>query len=639
MRASYLIVLVILLLSSVLLFTDRSTAQSVYGQVWGRLTSASGTPVSGAVVNMISVGTGSRTGAKSNPDGSFAVSNVSADLYQIEVRADGFKRVQATIVVSANSTTTVNVPLQAGDPNTIVGSTATGASVLQLDRTDVSTLFDSRTVRELPLLDLNLTLLQLLVPGAARGELFIPPNQNPQGGQPVNINGQHFSGSAFQLDGTENRDPLEGIIVINPTLDSVGEMKVTTQGYNAEFGQATAGVVTIQTKSGSNAWHGDAFGFRRTGWGQSTDPFAPAGVPPSKYGIFGGSLGGPIAKNKVFIFGDYQGTRSSQGGNVLLSVPPKSVRDTCLGPVGSGVQPNCNLSAYSTVLNGTTLTDKEGNPFPGNLIPNNGTSGTDHFVSSQAAALLKLLPPPNHTPTDSTCTPNSGQEAVCNNYLASGQEVFRGDQFDVRTDYNASSHLRLFGRYSFGEFYDNGKPAFGTDAGETGTNPAGFAGVARTRNQGISSGFTYSLSSKMLTDFRFGYFRYRLNLNAQDNGQTPAIGIPNIFAADTGDPFATGLPDFQIPGQAGLPTGDYFRLGYSNIANSCDCPLGEREQQFQLVNNWTRSTGKHMIKWGADLRFLQNYRLESGRPPTGFFSFAPGTTGTLPSENNASGLG
>jgi len=590
---------------------------------------------------MMSVGTGARTGAKSNPDGSFAVSNVSADLYQIEVRADGFKRVQATIVVSANSTTTVNVPLQAGDPNTIVGNTATGASVLQLDRTDVSTLFDSRAIAELPLLDRNITNLELLVPGAARGKLFIPTVQNPQGGQPVNINGQHFSGSAFQLDGTENRDPLEGIVVINPTLDSVREMKVTTQGYNAEFGQADAGVVTIQTRSGSNSWHGDGFGFRRTGFGQSQNPFDPAGVPPSKYGIFGGSIGGPIVKNKLFIFGDYQGTRTSRGANVLLSVPPLGVRTTCLGSAGAAGS-LCDLSDYSGFISGTLVDpynkDSKGNPAqfmcpqtsgppkPCNEIPNQPGNGSSN-VTNQAVALLALLPKPNLTPTDPACAVSDGSEAVCNNYLASGQEVFRGDQFDVRTDYNASSRLRLFGRYSFGDFYDNGAPAFGKDAGGTGTNPSGFAGVARTRNQGSSSGFTYSLSPKMLTDFRFGYFRYRLNLDAQDFGQTPAIGIPNIFAADTGDPFATGLPDFQIPGQVGLPTGDYFRLGYSNVANSCDCPLREREQQFQFVNNWTRSTGRHMIKWGADLRFLQNYRLESDRPPTGFFSFAPNATG------------
>jgi hypothetical protein len=649
MRASYLIILVILLLSGVLLLTDHSAAQSVYGEVWGRLTSASGTPVSGAVVNMISVGTGARTGAKSNPDGSFAVSNVSADLYQIEVRADGFKRVQATIVVSANSTTTVNVPLQAGDPNTVVGNAATEASVLQLDRTDVSTLFDSRAIAALPLLDRNITNLQLLVPGAAPGRLFIPTDQNPQGGQPVNVNGQHFSGSAFQLDGTENRDPLEGIVVINPTLDSVREMKVTTQGYNAEFGQATAGVVTIQTRSGSNSWHGDGFGFRRTGWGQATDPFAPAGVPPIKYNIFGGSIGGPIVRNKVFIFGDYQGTRSSQGANVLLSVPSNSVRGTCVGNV-QGAPALCDLSAYSPFISGTLVDpynkDSNGNsnhftcpqasgpPVPCNEIPNAPTSKTVSNVTSQAVALLGLLPMPNYTPTDPTCAPTNGAEAVCNNYLASGQEVFSADQFDVRTDYNASSHLRLFGRYSFGKFHENGAPAFGTKAGGLGTNPSGFAGVARTRNQGISSGFTYSLSPKMLTDFRFGYFRYRLNVDAQDYGETPDLGIPNIFAASTGNPFATGLPDFEVPGQQttanGLfsgGTGDYLRLGYSVAANSCSCPLREREQQFQFVNNWTRSTGRHIVKWGADLRFLQNYRLASDRPPTGYFSFMPSLTG------------
>jgi hypothetical protein len=636
MRASSLI-LVILLLSGVLLLTDRGTAQSVYGQVWGRLTSASGTPVSGAVVNMISVGTGARTGTKSNPDGSFAVSNLSADLYQIEVQADGFKRVQATIVVSANSTTTVNVPLQAGDPNTIVGNTATSASVLQLDRTDVSTLFDSRAITDLPLLDRNLTALQLLVPGAALGRLFIPANQNPQKAKPVNINGQHFSGSAFQLDGTENRDPLEGIVVINPTLDSVREMKVTTLGYNAEFGQATAGVITSQTRSGSNVWHGDAFGDRRTGWGQSTDPFAPAGVPPTKMSIFGGSFGGPIAKNKLFIFGDYQGTRSSQGTDLLLNVPPPGVRTTCLGSAGAAGS-LCDLSAYSQFISGTLVDpynksaqfmcpQTSGPPKPCNKIPNKSGNGSSN-VTDQAVAILALLPKPNHTPTDPTCAANDGSEAVCNNYLASGQEVFHGDQFDVRTDYNASSRLRIFGRYSFGDFYDNGMPAFGADVGGTGTDPVGFAGVARTRNQGISSGFTYSLNSRLLTDVRFGYFRYRLNNDSL--GQAPDIKIPNIFGKVTGDPLATGMPDIQIPISGGLPSNigsDYLRLGYSDGVNNCNCPLREREQQFQFVNNWTRSAGQHILKWGADLRFLQNHRLASDNPRTGFFSFAPPDTG------------
>ena len=624
---------VCLLLFVTFLLPRPLTAQSIYGQISGRLTAITGTPISAAVVSVTSVQTGANARATSDSDGYFTISNLTPDVYQVDVQAGGFKRVGGITQVSADSTTALNSALPPGDGPTVL--TQSPGGILKLDRTDVSVHFDSQTIEDVPLLDRNLTHLQLLVPGASPGKLFIPPNQNPQNGQPVNINGQHFSGTAFQLDGTETRDPLEGIVVINPTLDSVGEMKVTTQGYAAEFGEATAGVVTIQTKGGSNIWHGDAFGFRRTGFGQADDPFSPGGVPPTKYNIFGGSFGGPIIGHKLFIFSDYQGTRSSQGANLLLSVPSQNVRSTCLGQGASGF---CDLSDYRkfiTCLDPTTqtqcLTDSEGNYFNGYQIPNSGGVYIDDHVSNQSVAVLALVPQPNQLPTNPDCGTTLA-DSVCNNYLATGQEVFHGDQVDIRTDYDARSSLRLFGRYSFGEFYDNGAPAFGISAGGIGTNPSGFAGVARTRNHGISTGFTYRFTQKLLTDFRFGYFRYRLNVNAQDYGQIPTIEQPgnaeilNISSASTGDPFATGLPDFEIPALPGF-SGDYLRLGYSGAANSCNCPLREREQQFQLVNNWTRTAGKHMIKWGADIRFLQNYRLVSDRPPTGYFDFSPGSTG------------
>lgn len=620
-------VLAVCLLSNILLFVRPAASQSVYGEVWGRFTTASGEPISAASVTVTSVETGARSTTKSDAGGYFTISNLTPDLYQIEVQADGFKRLQGTTPVSADSTATVNAALQAGDPSAITERAPGTGTVLKLDRTDVATPFDFQSVSDLPLLDRNLTRLQLLAPGAARGRLAIPPNQNPQNGVPVNINGQHFSGAAFQLDGTENRDPLEGIAVINPTLDSVREMKVTTQGYNAEFGQATAGVITVQTRSGSNAWHGDAFGYRRTGWGQSTDPFAPAGVPPGKHILFGGALGGPIVKNKLFLFGDYEGTRVSQGANVLLNVPSENVLKTCLGSAGE-VGSFCDLSDYSAFIKGTLHDDKRngGGDFPGNQIPNSR-------ISDQAVSLLKLLPPPNQLPADPICGTVEAR-TVCDNYLTSGKEIFDANRFNLRADYNLGSAVRLFGRYSFGDFSDTGTPAFGENAGGTGTNPLGFAGIARTRNQGISTGFTYSLSPKLLTDFRFGYVRYRLNNDSQDFGKSPSIGIPGIFATETNDPFATGLPDIQIPGQQttdhGLSSsigGDYLRLGYSPAVNNCNCPLREREQQFQFVDNWTRSFGEHNVKWGADFRYLQNYRLASEQRRTGAFSFAPDITG------------
>lgn len=619
--------LVVYLFFSALLLPRPAAAQSVYGQVWGRLATASGTPISSASVSVISVETGAHGFTTSDKGGYFTIGNLTPDLYQIEVQAYGFKRLQDTIAVSADQTTTVNAALQVGDPNTVAERSPEVGTVLKLDRTDVSTLFDFQSVTELPLLDRNVTRLQLLAPGAARGRLAISPNQNPQNGIPANVNGQHFSGAAFQLDGTENRDPLEGTVVINPTLDSVREMKVTTQGYNAEFGQATAGVITVQTRSGSHTWHGDGFGYRRTGWGEATDPFAVAGVPPSKHILFGGSLGGPLVQNKLFLFGDYEGNRISEGKDLLLNVPSDNVLKTCLGSKGAPGS-FCDLSDYSAFISGTLHDDKPngGTTFPENQIPN-------ARISDQAVALLARLPLHNTAPSDPVCGVLE-TETVCDNYLSSGAEIFDTDRFDLRADYNAGSAIRLFARYSFGEFRDTGTPTFGQAGGGIGTNPLGFAGVGRTRNQGISTGFTYSLSPKLLTDFRFGYFRYRLNLDSQDFGKIPDLGIPNIFSPDTDDPFATGLPDVQIPGQDTTAHGlhssvgnDYLRFGFSPIVNNCNCPLREREQQFQFVNNWTRNAGEHTVKLGTDLRYLQNYRLASDQRRTGSFSFAPNITG------------
>ncbi len=139
------------------------------------------------------------------------------------------------------------------------------------------------------------------------------------------VNGQHFSGTTYQLDGTENRDPILGIIVINPTLESIRETKITSQNYDAEFGQATAGVVSVQTKSGANTMHGSAFEFFQSDKFQSRNPFTQFApdpltgrfLPETKKNQFGGSMGGPIAKNRWFFFGDYEGTRSKVGGSQL----------------------------------------------------------------------------------------------------------------------------------------------------------------------------------------------------------------------------------------------------------------------------------------------------------------------------------
>ena len=200
-----------------------------------------------------------------------------------------------------------------------------GSPLLKTDRADVATTFDERQLTDLPVLDRNFTKFILLTPGTQQLGWQHAASENPQGSTQIQVNGQHFSGTGYQLDGTENRDPILGIIVINPNLESIGETKITSQNYDAEFGQATAGVVSVQTKSGRNSFFGSAFEFFQNEALQARNPFTQPSkdsLPDTKKNQFGFSVGGPIARNRSFFFGDYQGTRMTRGIDTgLISVP------------------------------------------------------------------------------------------------------------------------------------------------------------------------------------------------------------------------------------------------------------------------------------------------------------------------------
>ena len=178
--------------------------------------------------------------------------------------------------------------------------------------------------------------------------------ENPQGSQQIVTQGQHFSGTAFELDGTDNQDPILGIIVVNPNLDAVTEAKVSLQNYDAEFGKAVGSVVTAQTKSGSNEFHGSGFYFRRSDAQQARDPFAQSPnqadpithrlLPRARWQQFGGTIGGPVIKNKLFFFGDYQGTRQNYGVSGVFTMPTALVRSTCTASNPTGY---CDLSEYA----------------------------------------------------------------------------------------------------------------------------------------------------------------------------------------------------------------------------------------------------------------------------------------------------
>src|SRR5437667_2615365 len=573
-----------------------SWAQAVYGSISGAIKDSSGAVVPGATITVTSVGRKTSDTVISNESGLYSKERLLPGNYEVRVEMPGFKAsVIPSVVVNVDTNTKVDISLEIGQVSDTVTVTATEGQLLKTDRADVATSFTERQVTELPILDRNFTKFILLTPGTQQLQWQHAASENPQGSTQIQVNGQHFSGTGYQLDGTENRDPILGIIVINPNFDAIQETKITSQNYHAEFGQATAGVVSVQTKSGTNSLHGSGYEFHLDDRLQERNPFSQAQadpitgkfIPDTTRNQFGGSLGGPIQKDKIFIFGDYSGLRSKVGGSRLLTVPTAAAR-------------NGDLSAYGVnifdPLSGATPAQRT--QFGNNAIPT-------ARLSQQALAILKLIPLPNR-PGDSNGT--------LNNFVASGSEAFNDDTFDVRVDNRVNDRLNLFGRYSFAKFDRNGPTAFGQGGGQ---ELVSLGGVSKVKNQSLALGFDRTIGTNMTADFRFGWFKYKVDVLPFDFGTTPATdaGIPGLNL-DTG--FTSGL----FGGFIGEDSDSRrIRFGSGLGVNRCNCPLNEDEKQWQLVGNVTRLVQNHTVKFGIDVRRANNLRVPSDQHRSGELSF------------------
>jgi Carboxypeptidase regulatory-like domain len=368
--------------------------QAVYGSIYGTVTDKSSAVIPNATITVTDVSKGTSTTALANESGEYRVQHLIPDTYRVAAEAKGFTTETVdNVVVYADTAPEVNLQLTVGVVSQNVTVTG-GATLLQTDRPDVTTILNERAVEDLPNLNRNFTAFELLTPGTTY--IGWGPGEgggNPQRSQSIEVDGQLPFATGYELDGTDNQEPLNGVAVINPNLDAVSEMKVTAQNYDAEFGKAVAGLVTAQTRSGSNAFHGTAFEYRRSDAQQARDPFANAPpndtLAPTLHNQFGGSVGGPILHDKLFFFADYQGLREKTGVSTLTTVPTLKAETTCTsgGP--------CDLSDYLSVgqiYKPNSLTDSSNagrTAYAGNIIP-----ASD--LSSAAVAFFKLLPPRTH---------------------------------------------------------------------------------------------------------------------------------------------------------------------------------------------------------------------------------------------------
>ncbi|MHB8503666.1 MAG: outer membrane beta-barrel protein [Candidatus Acidiferrales bacterium] len=588
--------------------------QAVFGSIIGTVTDPQGNAVVGAKITVTSVTKSFAFDAITNESGNYSVTHLIPDTYKIRVEAPGFKAIDIPVVaVSADNAAHVDAELQVGAVSQTVEVTSE-VPQLKTDRADVDMEFSEKYVEDLPVLNRNFTNFELLSPGTQKLVGWShAATENPQGGGQIFVNGQHFSGTNFELDGTDNQDPILGIIVVNPNLDAISEAKVALQDYDAESGKATAGTVKVSIKSGSNDFHGSGFYFYRSSNQEARDPFTnKPGVPlaAANWKQFGGSIGGPVIKDKLFFFGDYQGTHQVQGITNQYTVPTAEVLKTC----GFGLPGNCDLSEYLSAsslgpVNGQIYDPTTGNPLTGalrtkftnNQIPNSR-------ISPQATAILAefaKLPLTNGSTT--------------NNFIDQGSGPFKQNSFDVRMDYAAPRNFQVFGRFSLDYFSLSGTGGLGA-LGGVGFGPGGLNGSSIVHNYSLATGFTKPIGARWLTDFRFGWFKYNPQTAYSDASATPMNGfkIPglNLGTASTG-----GLSSFFMDGNGGFSAfGDGLNVG------RCNCPLTESEQQFQFVNNWTKTQSNHTFKFGADIRYALNLRVPSDANRTGQLHFDGGDT-------------
>lgn len=586
-------VLVTLMLVALLtLFTVPATTQAVYGRLFGSITDPAGAFVANAKIVVTSVERGVRSETTSNESGNYELPHLLPGLYNIKAEAPGLMSSEVTAVpVHVDQAARVDLRLHLSKMTESITVSAEDIPLLKTDRADVAVTFNKREILDVPLhVKRNFTSLELLAPGTSILGFQHASSENPQGGIQIGVNGQNWSQTNYQLDGTDNRDPILGIIVINPNLEAVTEMKMTTQNFDAEFG-GLAGVVSTQTQSGTNRFHGSLAPSHAGGGGGTLFVQAP-GVHLASDNLWSlaGSLGGPLIRNRLFFFSDYAGDRLNRGASGVFNLPTALVRQTCIDPA----RPFCDLGEYPRQIydpaSGNAL------PFAKNLIPRSR-------VSRQAVALLKLLPAPN--------VPDAG---FSQNYVATARDRFNSDRFDLRIDHIANQKMQEFGRYSFADFRRHGAPAFGDLAGGPGMFD-GFPGRSLARNQSIAAGFNYAIRENLLADVRFGFFRYHLNVFPAGYGHmlTADAGIPNINF----DTITSGLPFLGIDGQ----DGDDLTFG-----TVCNCPLFETEQQFQWVVNLTRVHGNHTLRWGADTRYAQNLRVPSDAGRAGGMGFSHSRT-------------
>ncbi|MBI3693511.1 MAG: TonB-dependent receptor [Acidobacteria bacterium] len=532
-------------------------AQTPVGAIVGTVRDTSGAVVPGARVIIRNVQTGVQNTVETDELGNYMIAYLTPGEYQVRCERGGFESFQRTgILLQMDHKLRVDIDLQVGEATETVTVNA-GTPLLETETSTLGQVIDTRKVLDLPQVDSNVFSLVALAPGV----------QTQPGAAFPSIGGGRATASSILLDGVENH---RGIPIYVPSGDAIQEFKVLTHAFSAEYGRTGGGIVSLAIKSGTNQFHGSAFEFFRNDVLNARNFFALPGSkkPVVRYNRFGGTVGGPIRRDRLFFFVSYGGQRNHSVGTFVNTVPTLPQRG---GDFSEGTQAPIFDPATTRpdpVRPGSFLRD----PFAGNQVPSSRTDPA-------AARLIQLFPVPN-------------APGLVSNYVSSSVGRTTDNNVDVRVDHRLSNSDSFFVRYSHGSNIRIPSKVLPGLADRTGGNLN-----IQTRNVALQEVHTFN--PRLINEFRLGYTRiYTLQETAgYPENQAAVFGIPNFPAL--------GMPTVNISGTAGLGPNPRSLIN-------------EPWQYFYLLDSLTVVQGRHTIKTGAD---IQVSRIRRFQPDVGTLSF------------------
>jgi hypothetical protein len=584
--------------------------QATSGQIAGQVTDTTGAVIRGATITITDEAKGVTFSGVTDAAGNFTVVSIPPSVYTVSASAPGFAESRFEhATLSIDQHLALNFKLKVGSASATIEVTDT-AQVLQTQTAEVGTVIGGDSIVDLPLEGRDFYALTMLVPGVA------------QVGGSINsfalsVSGQREFSNSIQLDGIETTTNRTQDVTVEPNVDSVQEFKVITAAYNAEFGNASGGVVAVQTKAGTNKIHGDAFEFFRPNFLTARETLpgvnTPQPAPVLKQHNFGGTLGGPIKRDRAFLFGAYEGMRQKNAYAYVDSTIPFGLFD--VGSDGS-----VDFSRLVDPCAGQQCTDNNGNPSgpPAGTVdpifdPNVSVQGygyvTEQFTGNVIPAsrvspsglntLLNFFPKPNLTGI---------KNGWFRNYAVFSPTSANQDKVDARYDQVITTNDRLYA-----VFHWQADDQLVTDPyyGNTVVPGAGDADQANHQDDGVSSiSLTYDhvFSPTALNEIRAGYLRYYQNQYSLLNGTdySTKFGVGNVFVQ--GYPATVGYPQIYM-GDGYLAGGSTYKPYHVKDSNN----------QYSDVFTWS-GVPKHELKFGFDLRQL-NSRPVFSLFPTGFDYF------------------